>query len=68
MLMADEDKSHDGAARRTFNQQATDSLLRHDDELARSKQVASDADLDLKQRKKYRRKRADSMRTKKKRT
>ena len=66
LLMPSGDIAHDKDSRRKFNQEATESLQRHRGDLAHSKQIASDAGLDLKQREKHRRKRADAVRAKKK--
>ena len=68
MFMPSEEEAHDQKARRKFSQQATESLQRHSDDLAQSKEIASDAALDLKQRKKYRHKRVDAVRVQKKAT
>jgi hypothetical protein len=53
---AERDIAHDKDARSKFNQQATESMQRHRDDLAHSKQISSDAALNLKQREKHRRK------------
>lgn len=63
--MPADDMARDKDARRKFNQQASESVQRHGDDLAHTKRVASDAAQDLGQRQKHRRKRADAMREKK---
>lgn len=64
MLMQDNDQLLAKDARSKFNEQAAESLDRHREALDDSRKSADTAVQDLKQRRKYRRKRADAMRSK----